>query len=46
VADVDGVLEGMATYCPAFSTFLARAGLWLDDLFVCEGTATAVSEGP
>ena len=34
VADLDGQLVGLATYYPTFSTFLARPGLWLDDLFV------------
>ena len=31
-----GQLVGLATYYPTFSTFLARPGLWLDDLFVDE----------
>jgi GNAT superfamily N-acetyltransferase len=34
VAEVDGLLVGLATYFATFSTFLARPGLWLDDLFV------------
>jgi len=34
VADIDGALVGMATYYPTVSSFLARPGLWLDDLFV------------
>jgi GNAT superfamily N-acetyltransferase len=34
VAEVDGRLVGLATYFPTYSTFLARPGLWLDDLFV------------
>ena len=37
VADIGGRLVGLATYYPTFSTFLARPGLWLDDLFVREG---------
>lgn len=36
VAEVNGQLVGVATYFPTFSTFLARPGLWLDDLFVRE----------
>lgn len=36
VAEVNGQLVGVATYYPTFSTFLARPGLWLDDLFVRE----------
>jgi GNAT superfamily N-acetyltransferase len=34
VADQDGVLVGFATYYPVFSTYKARLGLWMDDLFV------------
>jgi GNAT superfamily N-acetyltransferase len=37
VADVGGLLVGLATYYPTFSTYLARPDLWLDDLFVREG---------
>jgi GNAT superfamily N-acetyltransferase len=37
VADVNGLLVGLATYYSTFSTFLAKPGLWLDDLFVREG---------
>ncbi|MES2999791.1 MAG: GNAT family N-acetyltransferase [Pseudomonadota bacterium] len=36
VAEVDGRLVGMATYYPIFSSFIARPGLWLDDLYVDE----------
>ena len=36
VAEADGELVGLATYYPTFSTFQARPGLWLDDLFVRE----------
>ncbi len=36
VAEVDGHLVGMATYYAIFSCFIARPGLWLDDLFVYE----------
>ena len=32
-AGADG-LRGMATFSPTYSTFLARPGLWLDDLYV------------
>lgn len=34
VADNDGVLVGFAAYYPVFSTYKARPGLWMDDLFV------------
>ena len=34
VADVDGRLVGMATYYAIFSSFIAKPGLWLDDLFI------------
>lgn len=34
VADDAGELLGFATFFPTFSTYLARPGLWLDDLFV------------
>lgn len=36
VAEVDGKLVGMATYYAIFSSFIARPGLWMDDLFVYE----------
>lgn len=36
VAEVDGALVGMAIYHTIFSSFLAKPGLWLDDLFVYE----------
>ncbi len=36
VAELDGQLVGMATYYGVFSSFIARPGLWLDDLFVYE----------
>jgi GNAT superfamily N-acetyltransferase len=29
-----GVVAGMALWFPTFSTFLARSGIWLEDLFV------------
>ena len=29
-------IAGFATYHRTYSTFLARAGLWLDDLYICE----------
>ncbi len=34
VLRVDGEVAGFALYFPTFSTFLARRGLWLEDLFV------------
>lgn len=34
VAEMDGRLAGMATYYAIFSSFIARPGLWLDDLFI------------
>lgn len=36
LAEHQGVAIGIATYFPTFSTFLARPGIWLDDLFVRE----------
>ena len=34
VAEVDGVVEGFALHFPTISTFLAKRGLWLEDLYV------------
>ena len=34
IAQVDGVPAGFALFFHTFSTFLARRGLWLEDLFV------------
>jgi GNAT superfamily N-acetyltransferase len=34
VADLDGEIVGFALFFPTFSTFLARPGLWLEDLYV------------
>ena len=34
VADVGGEIVGFALFFPTFSTFLARPGLWLEDLYV------------
>ncbi len=34
VAEEDGAIVGYALFYPTFSTFLARPGLWLEDLFV------------
>ena len=34
VAEVNGKLVGMATYYAIFSSFIAKPGLWLDDLFI------------
>lgn len=36
VAQVNGHLVGMATYYAIFSSFIAKPGVWLDDLFVYE----------
>ncbi len=36
VADIQGKLVGMVTYYTIFSSFIARPGLWMDDLFVYE----------
>ena len=34
VAEDGGAVVGMALWFPTFSTFLARPGIWLEDLFV------------
>lgn len=34
VAEVSGEIVGFALFFPTFSTFLARPGLWLEDLYV------------
>jgi GNAT superfamily N-acetyltransferase len=34
VADQNGMLVGFAAYYQVFSTYKARPGLWMDDLFV------------
>jgi GNAT superfamily N-acetyltransferase len=34
LAEVDGQVAGFALYCGNYSTFLARPGIWLEDLFV------------
>lgn len=34
LAEIEGQAVGFASYYFTFSTFLARPGLWLDDLFV------------
>ena len=36
VAEKGGRIIGFATYFPVFSTYSARPGLWMDDLFVIE----------
>tara|TARA_B110001469_G_C9386389_1_gene199833 strand:- start:97 stop:573 length:477 start_codon:yes stop_codon:yes gene_type:complete len=36
VACIDGKIVGIATYYDIFSTFIAKSGLWLDDLFIYE----------
>ncbi len=35
-AEIDGRVVGFAIYFLTFSSFLARPGIWLDDLFVDE----------
>lgn len=37
-AEVEGQVTGYALYFLTFSSFLARPGLWLDDLFVVESS--------
>ncbi len=37
LAVVDGQAIGLATYYPTFSTWQAKPGIWLDDLYVREG---------
>ncbi len=37
LAVIDGQAIGLATYFPTFSTYLAKPGIWLDDLYVREG---------
>ena len=34
LAELDGQLAGMALWFPTFSTWLGKAGIWLEDLFV------------
>lgn len=34
VAELEGKLIGFASYYPVFSTYAAKPGLWMDDLFV------------
>jgi GNAT superfamily N-acetyltransferase len=34
LAEIEGLVVGIAAYFETFSTFLARPGLWLDDLYV------------
>jgi GNAT superfamily N-acetyltransferase len=36
VAEVDDKVVGMATYYDIYSSFAAKPGIWLDDLFVYE----------
>jgi GNAT superfamily N-acetyltransferase len=36
VADLDGMLVGFAAFYAVFSTYAAKPGLWMDDLFVDE----------
>ena len=37
VAEVDGVVVGMALWFPTFSTWTGRPGIWLEDLYVRPG---------
>ncbi|MGB3491568.1 MAG: GNAT family N-acetyltransferase [Elainellaceae cyanobacterium] len=42
LAETEGEIVGMASYHRIYSTFLARSGLWLDDLYLredCRGKA-------
>ncbi len=34
IAELDGAAQGFAVYCMNFSTWLAKPGIWLEDLFV------------
>ncbi len=34
IAEVDGRVAGMALWFPTFSTWIGKAGIWLEDLFV------------
>lgn len=34
MGEVDGRIEGFAVFCTNFSTWLAKPGIWLEDLFV------------
>lgn len=36
VADINGRVIGIATYYSIYSTFIAKPGIWLDDLYVLE----------
>ncbi len=36
VAEIDGKIIGIATFYAIYSTFVAKPGIWLDDLFVYE----------
>jgi GNAT superfamily N-acetyltransferase len=36
VAEIGGKVVGVATYYDIYSSFLARPGIWLDDLYVYE----------
>lgn len=36
VAEIDGQVIGIATYYSIYSTFIAKPGIWLDDLYVYE----------
>ena len=36
VAEVEGEVIGIATYYSIYSTFIAKPGIWLDDLYVYE----------
>jgi len=34
IGEIDGTTQGFAVFCTNFSTWLARPGIWLEDLFV------------
>jgi len=36
VAEIEGKVVGIATYYNIYSTFIAKSGIWLDDLYVYE----------
>lgn len=34
LAETDGLVVGMATYCECYSTLIVQPGIWLDDVYV------------
>lgn len=34
LAETDGVVVGLATYCESYSTFMNQPSIWLDDVYV------------